>query len=113
MSNLSDLNALYKFQDNIILTEILENRSSIMQEKFKFNPRKCSFESSLSGAFQIDISKVIISFPTNADIIVLVEKTLIGGMRIVNTRVGFHSNIFIKGKHQKLVYKLKNKTTMK
>ena len=51
------------------------------------------------------------SFPTNADIIELMEKTSIGGMSIVNTRVGFGSNIFIKGKEQKLVFKIKNKAT--
>ena len=97
MSNLSDLNALYNFQDTIILTEIFENRSTIMHEKFKYNPRKCSSPSTLSGAIQRDMSKVIISFPTNADIIELMEKTLISRMSIVNTRVGFDSNIFIKG----------------
>ena len=111
MSNLSDLNALYNFQDTIILTEIFENRSSIMHEKFKYNPQKCSSASTLSGAIQRDMSKVIISFPTNADIIELMEKTLTGEMSIVNTRVGFDSHIFIKGKQQKLVYKIENKVT--
>ena len=52
MSNLSYLNALYNFQDAIILTEIFENRSQNMQEKFKFNPRKCSSVSTLSVAIQ-------------------------------------------------------------
>ena len=83
-----------------------------MQEKFKFNPRKCSFASTLSGAFQIDMPKVIISFPTNADIIELMEKTLIGRMCIVNTRVGFHSNIFIKRKQQNWSINLKTKQQM-
>ena len=95
----------------IILTEMFENRSSIMHAKFKYNPRKGSSASTLSGAIQRDMSKVVISFPTNADIIELMEKTLIGGMSIINTRVGFDSNIFIKGKQQKLVYKIKSKTT--
>ena len=81
MSNLSDLNAMYTFQGTIILTEIFEIRSNII------NPRKCSSVSTLSGAIQRDKSKVIISFSTNADIIELMEKTLIGGMSIVNTRI--------------------------
>ena len=50
MPNLSDLNALYNFQDTIILAETFENRTQSMQEKFKFNPRKCSSASTLSGA---------------------------------------------------------------
>ena len=111
MSNLSDLNALYNFQDTIILAEIFENRASIMHQKFGYNPLRCSSASTLSGAIQRHVPKVIISFPTNADIIELIEKTLIGGMSIVNTRVGFDSNIFIKGKEQKLVYKIRNRET--
>ena len=38
-------------------------------------------------------------------------KTLIDGMIIINTRVGFDNNIFIKDKEQKLVYKIRNKST--
>ena len=34
MSNLSDLNALYNFQDPIILAEIFNNRADIMHQKF-------------------------------------------------------------------------------
>ena len=111
MSNLSGLNALYNFQNTIILAEIFENRASIMHEKFGYNPFRCSSTSTLSGAIQRHTSKVIISFPTNAGIIELMEKTLIGGMSIVNTRVAFDSNIFIKGKEQTLVYKIRNKAT--
>ena len=111
MSNLLDLNALYNFQDTIILTEVFENRASIMHEKFGYNSLKCSSASTLSEVIQRHTSKVIISFPINADIIELMEKTLIGGMNIVNRRVEFDSNIFIKGKEQKLVHKIKNKAT--
>ena len=61
MEILSDLNALYNFQDTIALCEIFENRAENLQQKFKFNPRKCSYASTLSGAIQGDMSKVIIS----------------------------------------------------
>ena len=64
-----------------------------------------------SGAIQSYQTEVIISFPTNADIIELMEKKLIGGMNIINTRVGFDTNVFIKDKEQKLVYKIRNKST--
>ena len=111
MFNLSDLNALYNFQYTIILAEIFENRANIMHQKFGYNPLKCSSASTLSGAIQRHMSKVIISFPTNADIVELMEKVLIGGMSIVNTIVGFDSYIFIKGKQQKLVYKIRNRQT--
>ena len=111
MSNLSDLNALCNFQDTIILAEIFENRASIMHQKFGYNPLKCSSASTLSRAIQRNMSKMIISFPTNADIVELMEKTLIGGISIVNTGVGFDSYIFIKGKEQKLVYKITNRET--
>ena len=109
MSNLSDLNALYTFQDTIILAEIFENRASLMHQKFGYNPSRCSSAITLSGAIQRHMSKVIIFFPSNADIVELMEKTLIGGMSIVNTRVAFDSNTFIKGKEQKLVNKIRNR----
>ena len=105
------MNALYNFQDTIILAEIFENGSQSMPEKCKFNRRKCSFASTLSGAIQGDMSKLIIYFPTNADVNALMEKSLRGGMSVVNTRVGFDSNIFIKDKQQKLIYKISNKET--
>ena len=92
MSNLSDLNALYNFQDTIILAEIFENRASIMHQKFGYNPLKCTSASILSGVSQRHRSKMIIYFPFNAGIFELMEKTLIGGMSIVNTKVGFDSN---------------------
>ena len=57
------------------------------------------------------MSKVIIYFPTNADVNALMEKSLRGGMSVVNTRVGFDSNIFIKDKQQKLCDKIRNKET--
>ena len=108
MSNLSDLNALYNFQDTIILIEIFENNSQKIQEKFNFNLRKCSSAITLSGAIQRDMSKVIISFPTNAHMIELMEKSLTGGMSVVNTRVGFDSNLFLNNENQKLVYEIRN-----
>ena len=112
MSNLSDLNALYNFQDTIILAEIFENRARTMYQKLSYNPLKCSSASTLSGAIQRLQSKCILSFPTSADIIELMEKTLIGGMSIINTRVGFDTNLFVKdNQQQKLVYKIRNKDT--
>ena len=74
MKTLSDLNALYNFQDTIILCEIFENRAENMNQKFKFNPRKWSPASRLSGAIHRYMSKVIISFPTNIKIVELMEK---------------------------------------
>ena len=103
MSNLSDLNALFNFQYTIILAEVFENRAIKMHEKFGYNPLNCSSASTLSEAIQRHTSKVIISFPTNADVIELMEKTLIDGMSIVNTWVGFDRKFFIKDKEQKPV----------
>ena len=102
MSNLSDLNALYNFQDTIILAEIFENRASIMHQKFGYNPLRCSSASTLSGTIQRHVSKGIISFPTNADIIELMEKTLIGRMSIVYTRVVLMVILSLKVKNKSL-----------
>ena len=76
MKTLSDLNVLYNFQDAIIFCEIFENRAENMHQKFKFNPRKCSSASTLSGPIQRDMSKVIIYFPTKVEIVELTEKNI-------------------------------------
>ena len=68
MQTLSDLNALYNFQDTVILCEIFENRAGSMNKKFKFNPAKCSSASTLSGATHTHVCQAIISFPTNIEI---------------------------------------------
>ena len=39
MGNLSDMNSLYKAQNDILLCEITENRFQLMQDKYGFNPR--------------------------------------------------------------------------
>ena len=107
MQELSDLNVLYNFQNTIMFCEIFVNRAENMLQKFKFNPRKCSSASTLSSAIHRDISKAIICFPIKVEIIELLEKTLIGGISVVNKRIGFDTNVFVKNTKQKLVYKIR------
>ena len=76
MQDLSDLNALYNFQNTIILGEIFENRAKNMLQKFKFNPRKSSSASTLSGAIHRDLSKAITCFLTKEEIVELLEKNI-------------------------------------
>ena len=49
LEKLGELNKLYNFQDKIILCKIFESRASYLQKTFKFNQRKCSSASYLSG----------------------------------------------------------------
>ena len=55
--NLGELNRLYNFQDTIILCKIFEQRSELLKEIFKYNPRKCNSASSFSGCVHRDKSK--------------------------------------------------------
>ena len=80
LNKLSELNGFYNFQDTMILSEIFESRASEMFKRFPYNPRKCTSASTLSGCIHRYLSKAIISFPTNSEIVELFEKTLIGGM---------------------------------
>ena len=93
MRNLGDLNEFYNMQDTILLCEIIENRFQITQEKFGFNPRKINSASTLSGCVQRDVSKVILTLPTNYEEVF--EKSLIGGFSCVNTRIGFDSEVLL------------------
>ena len=89
MRNLGDMNDLYNVQDVILLCEIIENRFQLMYEKFGHNPRKCNSASTLSGRIQRELSKVIITLPTNFEHAEVFEKTLTGGYSCVNNRLGF------------------------
>ena len=92
MRHLGDLNDLYNAQDVILLYELIENRFQFMQDKYGFNPRKCNSASSLSECIERQISKVIISFPTNVEHLEIFE-TVTGGFSCVNTRLAFDTSI--------------------
>ena len=98
MRRLGDLNDLYNAQDVILLSELIENRFQFMQDKYGFNPRKCNSASSLSGCIEREMSKVIITFPTNVDHLEIFEKTITGGFSCVNTRLAFDTSILLPKK---------------
>ena len=79
-----------------------------MSKNFPYNPRKCTSASTLSGCGHKYLSKSIILFPTNSEVLELFEKTLIGGMSCVNARLDFDSFVLIGEKEQKLIYKIRN-----
>ena len=95
MSNLGELNQVYNFQDTIILCEIFEQRSDLLKQIFKYNPRKCNSASSFSGCVHRNKSKCCIALPTDAKYVGAFEKTLIGGFSCVNTRLAFDTNILL------------------
>ena len=74
LQNLGELNKIYNFQDTIILCEIFEQCSSLLQKIFKYNPRKCNSASSFSSCIQRDKSKCYIALPTNAEHVRLFKK---------------------------------------
>ena len=96
LKTLGDMNRIYNFQDTLILCEILEQRASLLEKLFKFNPRKCNSASSFSGTVHRNKSKCNIVMPTNAEQIRVFEKTLIGGYSCVNTRMAFDTQLFLK-----------------
>ena len=106
LETLGDLNRIYNIQDTLILCEIFEQRSQLLQELFKFNPRKCNSASAFSGYVHRNKSKCNIVLPLGAKIVRIFEKTLIGGYSCVNTRLAFDTEIFLKDvKHEKVLFK--------
>ena len=103
MRHLGDLNDLYNAQDVILLSELVENRFQFMQDKYGFNPRKCNSASSLSGCIERQMSKVIITFPTNVEHSEIFEKTISGGFSCVNTRLAFDTSILCPKKLMKVL----------
>ena len=97
------MNKIYNIPDTLILCEIFEQRSILLEKLFKFNPRKCNSASSFSGCAQRNKSKCNIVLSTNTNKIKVFENTLIGGYSCVNTRVAFDTELFLKNKQDEKV----------
>ena len=113
LNKLSELNDIYNFQDTIILYEIFENRAK--KVILPYNPRSCNSPSSLSSCIHRFTSKAITALPTQAEVLELFEKTLIGEFTSVNMRLAFDSIILLPKNSQgqynenlEAIYKIKN-----
>ena len=105
LKTLGDLNRIYNFQDTAILCEIFEQRSSLLQNLFKFNAKKCNSASTFSGCVQKLKSKCSIVLPTDAEFIRVFEKIVMGGYS-VNTRMAFDTDLPLKDtKNEKVLFK--------
>ena len=85
------------------MREIFEQRSSLLQKIFKYNPRKCSNASSFSGCVRRNKSKCCIVLPTDAEYVRAFEKTLIGGFTCGNTRLPFDTDILLNDIYEEKV----------
>ena len=102
---------MYNFQDNVILVEIFERRSTELQKIFRCNPRKCNSANSFSGCVHRDRSKCLITLQTGAEDVLLFKRTLIGGFSCVNTCLTFDFQILLPKNYRdkiKLIYSLQN-----
>ena len=77
MRNLGDLNDLYNAQDVILLCKIIENCFQVMQDTYGFNPRKCNSASSMSGAIEREMSKIILALLIKHDLVEIFEQTVV------------------------------------
>ena len=103
LETLGDMNKIYNIQDTLILCEIFEQRSILLEKLFKFNPRKCNSASSFSGCVQRNKSKCNIVLPTDPKKIRVFENMLIGGYSCVTTRATFDTELFLKDKQNERV----------
>ena len=103
------MNKIYNFQDTLILFEIFQQRVTLLETLFEFNPRKCNSASSFSGNVHRNKSKCNIVMPTDAEKTRVFEKTLIGGYSCVNTRMAFDPQILLKDlDNEKVIFKTTN-----
>ena len=106
LKTLGDLNRIYNFQDTAILCEIFEERATLLQKLFKFDARKCNSAGSFSGCVQRLKSKCCIALPTDAEVVRVFEKTLIGGYSCVNMRIAFDTDLLLNNtKTEKVIFK--------
>ena len=109
LKTLGDMNRIYNFQDTMTSCEFFEQRASLLEKLFKFNPRKCNSASSFSGTVHRNKSKCKIAMPTNAEQIRVFEKTLIGGYSFVNTKMAFDTELFLKAlENEKVIFKTRD-----
>ena len=109
LKTLGDMNRIYSFQDTLILCKIFEQKASLLEKLFKFNPRKCNSASSFSGTVHRNKTKCNIVMPTNTKQIRVFEKTLIGGYSCVNTRMAFDTELFLKDlDNKKVIFKTRD-----
>ena len=88
------------------MRKVFEQRSSLLQKLFKYNAKKCNSASSFSGCVQRLKSKCCIALPTDAEIVRIFEKTVMGGYTCVNTRMGFDTDLLLKDtKNEKVLFK--------
>ena len=104
LANLGELNKIYNFQDTIILCEIFEQHSSHLQKIFKY-PRKCNSVTSFSNCVYRYQSKCSNVLPTDAEYATVFEKTIIGGVSCVNTRLAFDTEILFTDNKNEIVTK--------
>ena len=95
MHNLSAMNDLYSFQDTCLLCKILENWSEEINKICRLIPRKHKSVSALNGCIEKEMSKVILSLPTNNEVVEMFESTLTGWFSCVSTRLAFDSEILM------------------
>ena len=106
LKTLGDLNRIYNFQDTAILCEIFESRSALLQKRFKYNAKKCNSASSFSGCVHRLKSKCKIVLPTDAEIVRVFEKTVMGGYSCINTKMAFDTDILLKDtENEKVLFK--------
>ena len=94
MRNLSDFNGIYNIQDVFILDVILEYRCQKIKDETGFDPRCSTSASTLRGAIERIKSKVILTYPRNAEVVDLMESLLNGGYSSVHRRLGFYTEMF-------------------
>ena len=82
-------------------------RAKFLNEKFKFNPRKCNSANSFSRCVHRDKSKSINTLLTCGEHVELFEKTLISSFSSVNTRLPFDTEILSQNNNLKVMYDLK------
>ena len=103
---LGDFNRIYHFQDTAILFDFFEQRSSLLQKLFKYNAKKCNSASSFLGCVQRLKSECCIALSTDAEIVRIFEKKVMGGYSCVNTRICFDTDLFLKDtKNEKVLFK--------
>lgn len=84
-----------------------------MNDKYKFKLRRCNSASTLSGCIQSgciqrNLRNFIIALPIDAETIDLLEKTIIRGFSLVNTRLSFDTNILMQNSKASEIIKRKD-----